>query len=267
MNFLLNYIKGIAIGAGAVLPGISSGVLLVVFGMYDKLINSILDFFSNWKKNLIFLFPIIFGCFIGIIVFGNILLYFYNLFPVQTQFCFIGLILGSLPLLFKQANNKKGFRLHYILYLFLCFFLTFILILIEKNFSPDINVYNSNNFSFIFLIFSGFLMSAGIIIPGVSSTVILMLLGIYQTYLGAISIINIHILFPMGIGIIIGSYIFMKIIKYLLDKYYSQTFYGIIGFVISSILVIFPGFKIDLTYFISLLLFFSCFLVSFCLKK
>ena len=97
-----NFFIGILLGVGAILPGISSGVLCVIFGMYDRLINSIFGLFKNFKKNFLFLFPIAFGGIIGVLLFGNILQALFDNFPTQTSFCFIGLILGSIPILVKS---------------------------------------------------------------------------------------------------------------------------------------------------------------------
>ena len=107
MNFLSDCLKGIAIGAGAILPGISSGVFCVIFGIYEKLLDSILNFFSDVKNNFKFLFPIFIGVVLGIVLFGNVLNYCLYKFPIQTKSIFIGLILGSIPALIKEVNNKE----------------------------------------------------------------------------------------------------------------------------------------------------------------
>lgn len=85
--------KGIAIGAGAILPGISSGVICVIFGVYEKLLNAVLNFFKNIKENSKLLFPIVLGCIVGIVIFGNIIKSLFLSYPIQTKFTFIGLIL------------------------------------------------------------------------------------------------------------------------------------------------------------------------------
>ena len=118
----------------------------------------------------------------------------------------------------------------------------------------------------IYYVLCGFLMSIGIVVPGVSSTVILMILGIYEIYLESISSLNLAILIPIGIGLIIGSLIWLKLIKFLLDKYNSQTFFAIIGFVFGSVLVMYPGFKVDLNGLSSILLFFLCIFISLYLE-
>ena len=259
MNFVFNCIKGIAIGAGAILPGISSGVLCVIFGIYEKLIDCALNFFKDFKNNLKFLFPILIGIAIGVILFGNILRYLFQNYLMQTCFCFIGIMFGGIPSLIKNANSKKGFRLSYLAYTIFTLIITLSLLYIEK--SLTITSYENNNF--LFLILSGFIMSIGVVVPGVSSTVLLMLLGIYDTYLLAISTVNLYVLFPMGLGLLIGGYIFLKLTKYLLENFYTQTYYGIIGFVLGSIPILYPGLSFNLDGFIAIL----CFIIGLYIPK
>lgn len=237
MNFFNIFFKGIFIGAGAILPGVSSGVLCVIFGIYENLINCFFNFFKNIKRNFQFLFPIASGTFVGIIIFGNILKYLFFAYPIQIKYIFIGLILGSLPSLLKESTSKDKFKPYYLLFTLFSLLLGIFLVLLEKNLSLTSS---TNTFSFLFLVFSGFLMSAGVIIPGVSSTLILMLLGIYEFYIDAISSLYLPFLIPLAIGLFIGSIIFMKITQFLLDKFYTETFFTIIGFTIGSIFVLYP---------------------------
>ena len=206
MNFILDFFKGILIGAGAILPGISSGVFCVIFGIYEKLVNSILNLFHDFKKNIIFLFPLALGGIVGVLLVGKLLNFLFRAYPMPTKFCFIGLILGSVPILFKKANGSKGFRLHYLTFLIFAFLLGVLSIRLEKILPQLFNIQLSNSY-FFYLISAGFLMSVGIVVPGVSSSVILMSLGVYTTYLNAVSSINFHILFPLGIGILTIFYL------------------------------------------------------------
>ena len=244
MNFLVNCVKGIAIGAGAILPGISSGVLCVIFGIYEKLLDSILNFFKDLKNNSKFLTPLIIGAGIGILLFSNILNYLLFKFPIQTKSVFIGLILGSIPSLIKEINTKTSFKSHYLIYSILAFIIGIASAILEKYVS---NSFSANNFSYIYLIFSGLIMSIGIIVPGVSSTIILMLMGVYSTYLSSVSYLYFPVLIPMGIGLIIGCLICMKTTKFLLDHFYAQTFYSIIGFTLGSTFVLLPNISFDLS--------------------
>ena len=125
-----------------------------------------------------------------------------------------------------------------------------ILVILEKHLPHSTN---NSEFSFIFLVFAGLMMSAGIIIPGVSNTLILMLLGVYDAYLASISCLYFPFLFPLGIGVVIGSIFFMKLTKHLLDNYYTQTFFSIIGFTIGSVFVLYPGFTFDINGIISII--------------
>ena len=104
---LLGFLKGIFIGAGAILPGISSGVICVVLGIYEKIINSILNFFTNTKVNLKFLLPIIIGVVIGIVLFGNVLKYLYVNYNTFAKICIAILVLTSIPSIIKKAEIKK----------------------------------------------------------------------------------------------------------------------------------------------------------------
>ena len=173
MNKLFDFFIGILLGAGAILPGISSGVICVILGMYDKLINSIFNLFKNFRKNFFYLLPIGLGGIIGVFLFGNILKMLFCTFPTQTSFCFIGLILGSIPLLVKKVNSEHTFRLRYILFTIISFILGSFLVFLEGKLNLSDNV---SNFSFLFLLISGFLMAIGLVFPGVSNTLILMCL-------------------------------------------------------------------------------------------
>lgn len=279
MKFLIDCLKGICIGSGAILPGISSGVLCVIFGIYDKLVDSVLGIFHNFKKNLLFLLPIVIGCFIGVILFGNLLDFLFTFYPLQTNYAFIGLILGSVPVLIKKVNNTKTFRLHYLVYTLIAFIIGLLTVILENHISNNIltsnsdllNVLSSNIApslsSILLLVISGFFMSIGIVVPGVSSTLILMCFGIYNVYLQAISNLNIGILIPLGIGVVIGGIVFLKLIKYLLDNYYLQTFYSIIGFTLGSILVLYSPITFDTTGFVSILLLIAGFYIAGMFEK
>ena len=266
MNFLINYLKGFLIGSGAILPGISSGVLCVILGIYEKLVNIILHFFKDFKKNLRLLFPLLLGGISGILLFSKILNSLFIAFPIPTKFCFIGLILGSLPILIRKANNKNGFRLHYLIFLLSAFFIGFLFIKLNT-FCPSFSAFDINTVSFIYLFLVGFFMSIGVVIPGISSSVILITFGIYNIYLEAIANINFSILIPLGLGLVCGGILFLNIIKYLLNKYYSPTFYAIIGFVIGSILILYSKISFNFEGFISIFLMILGFVVGLNLEK
>lgn len=173
MSRIFDFFIGILLGAGAILPGVSSGVICVILGMYDKLIDAIFNLFKNFKKNFLYLLPIGLGGIIGVFLFGNILKTLFSTFPAQTSFCFIGLILGSIPLLVKKVNSEHTFKLRYVLFTVISFILGCFLVFLEDKLHLSNNI---SNFSFLFLVMSGFLMAIGVVFPGVSNTLILMCL-------------------------------------------------------------------------------------------
>lgn len=260
---ITRFFTGILLGAGAILPGISSGVICVILGIYDKLINSITNIFKDFKTNFYYLLPFIIGGLIGVFLLGNILQTLLSIYPMQTQFCFIGLILGSIPSLIKEVNSNHTFKFKYLVFTLISFIIGFILVTIENKLS----LITSNHVSTSYLILSGLLMSIGVIVPGISNTLILMCLGVYPIYLSAIATLNFSILIPMGIGLIIGSIICIFIIKFLFNKFYMPTYYSIIGFTLGSILILYNPILFDLTSFISIILFFISFLFAHYLGK
>jgi len=218
------------------------------FGLYEKIIDSILHFFKDVKNNLKFILPIAIGVFIGVFIVGNLLKLAFDKFYMEVSFAVIGLILGSLKLIIKQAHTPKITFTH-IICLLLTFSFSLYLVALEN--SLNINTYiNSNSY----LILAGCLMSAGIVIPGVSKSVILMLLGLYQFYLSAIASLNISFLVPIGIGILIGGTLFLCLINFLFKFVKSYTYFGIIGFILGSIFVIYPGFSFDIRGLVSIIL-------------
>ena len=253
MNFLLNFAIGILIGFGAITPGISSGVFCVIFGIYEKLVNSIVNFFKDVKSNTLFLFPILLGAFVGIVLFCNAIKYFFTFYKIQSCFVFIGLILGTVPALFKQAFPNRYISVKKIIPMLIAFLIGILLIYFENtlNFNFIISSISSNIF---YLVFAGFIMSIGIVVPGISNTVLLMCLGVYSTYISAIASVNLYILLPIAVGVFIGSIIWLKLISYLFAKHHDSTFSVIIGFTLGSVFVLFPGFTLNFVGIISAIL-------------
>ena len=249
MNLIKQTIIGILLGAGYILPGISGGVFCVIFGIYEKLINSILHFFSDIKKNIKFLLPILIGAFIGVLLFSNFLNYLFYAYPIQTKSIFIGTILGGIPLILKQEKMKNSWSFINIVYLIITLLIGISTVYLEEK----MPVSSEGNYSYLYLIASGFVMSIGVVVPGVSSTIILMLFGTYSIYLNSVASLYFPVLIPIGIGLLFGCLFFMKVINYLLNHFYVKTFYAIIGFSLGSILVLIPNMTSIMDYIIGIL--------------
>lgn len=237
----MNIFKGILIGITNLIPGISAGtciILLKIFDTYNNLKDSKI-------KQIIFSTELIIGIFIGWIIFSKILDFLFSNYYIITIYFFIGLVLFSLPIFIKDKINHKKLNINQII-LGIIFM---IIILIIKNITnqttniPNLDIININVILDLFLIgiISGFIT----IIPGISGSMFLLILGkyyTYQTYLANLSFkttIIIPIIF-MILGLLFGSYISFKITNFLLNKYNLITINIIIGLIIGSIIILIP---------------------------
>lgn len=250
MEFYKSVIKGLLIGAGAIAPGVSGGALAVIMGVYEKMTYALSDLFKNFKKNFIYLFPLGVGGVLGIVLFSKVMEYLFAHFNVEIRYAFIGLIIGTFPSLLRTAN-KKGFRKSYLVLLAIAFGVTVFLSYLEGRTESAFMIGGNSFFHFIFY---GAVIGLGSIVPGISSSVMLIYLGAYEELLSAISSINVKLLIPTGIGFILSFLIIAKILSYLFDKAYGLTYYLILGFVIGSILPIFPGFSFEMPYLLGIVL-------------
>ena len=255
MNKLYTLFCGIIIGIGVILPGVSGSVIAIMLGIYDKIIYLINDNTKGIVYKMKQLFPILIGLIVGIMIFGNLLIFFIEKYEIQIKYLFIGLILASVPILKKQIDEKyeKGINYRYLIGTFIFSLLLFIL--------PNFEYFQyDNSNSFIKMLIAGFLYISGKIVPGISSSFFLMILGMYNYILGvmsnpfSITMYEFIKLIPFFIGIIIGLISLLKLINYLLLHHFIKTYSVIIGFVLGSIIAIYPGFKFEITYIISILI-------------
>lgn len=263
MNFLSNFLKGLFIGTGAIAPGVSGGALAVIFGIYENLTYAIANIFKNFKRKFFYLLPIGLGGIFGILIFSNIMGYLFQHYNVEVRYLFIGLMMGTFPSLFRTAN-KQGFETKYVIPFFITLSITIVFALLENS---TTSIDSEGDLDLLHLIIYGVIVGFGTIIPGVSSSIILMYIGAYELLLGAISSMNIPLLIPIGIGFVLCFLILAKGIAFLFKHLYGLTYYAILGFVLGSILPMFPGFDWQFTYFISFFLMGIGFCLSFFLSK
>ena len=231
-------LKGIIIGIGKIIPGVSGSMLAISLGVYEKLIESINNFFKSPKKNLVFLLKIAIGVIISIVFFSNIILSALNKYYLITMFFFIGLIIGGFDDITKNINKQDK-------YLAISPFIVIVLLGI-MNINNEI-IINNSILNFMYFILTGFIDALTAVIPGISGTATLMMLGSYTTLIKSFSSIfdlyyityNLKILIPFGIGFVIGIIITSKLIQYLFNNYKSKTYSLIFGFSIATILLMF----------------------------
>lgn len=242
---LILALKGAIIGVANIIPGVSGGTLAITLGIYEQIISTISHFFKNFKKNMQFLIPLVIGAGIAIVLLSKVINYSLEKYPFPTFLFFIGLILGGVPLLYKKIKKSKKSVSNISVFLVTFGIVILLAILQGENNVVDFNRAGIFLYPALFLV--GTIASATMIIPGVSGSFVLMLLGFYKPIINTISNLtsfrnigsNLLILIPFGLGILIGIVLVAKLIEFLLKKFEVKTYYGILGFVMASILTLF----------------------------
>lgn len=254
IKFFFGFLKGIFIGLANIIPGVSGGTIAVILGIFDDLIDTINNFFRDIKKNLGFITPIGFGILFSILFFSSILELCLKKYSLPTNIFFVGLVFGSIPVIYKKAI-KNGVKKNYFLYTLL----SILIVILASNFNNDSVTQINNNLSFIFLLkifFGGLLAAIAMIIPGISGSFVMVLLGIYPTVINSVSnisrcLLNLSdknllirtgaIIFSLGLGLFLGILLISRLISVLLEKFYSETYFCILGLIIGSIYGIFAS--------------------------
>ena len=219
---------------GKIIPGVSGSMLAISMGIYPRLLYCINNILKLKKNDYLFLIKLSIGILLSILCLSRLIIILINKFYLATIFLFIGLILGSIGNIKKNIKRKNN----YILLFCFIFITLFGLININNEINISIGYLNAIYFTFI-----GFVEAFTMVVPGISGTATLMMLGAYnkviEMYSNIININYIGITIPFFIGVIIGILITSKLINYLLKKYESQTYSAILGFSYSTILLMF----------------------------
>ena len=242
-------IKGFIMGIANIIPGVSGGTLALILGIYEEFIGAISHLFSNLKKNICFLIPIAIGMVLAILSLSHVIDYSYKHFPIPTCLFFVGLVLGGIPMLLNKVKGKKETKK---ISSYIIFLLTFALVIVmacsDLIFGEGLKVSfnNMNLISYILLFLVGIVAAATMVIPGVSGSLVLMLLGYYYPVIAVIKEFtkfknlgeNIIILGIFGIGILVGIVLISKLIEFLFKKYEVKTYFGVLGFIVASVIAI-----------------------------
>lgn len=271
MDFIRLIVIGVILGVANVIPGVSGGTLAVVFNIYDRLINvitlNVKKILSEWK----FILPLVVGMGLGIVLFSKAITFLFENYPVQINWFFIGIILGSIPMIAKRlmaaskASSSDARKIPVsaivcgVLALAVMAIMTYANVAesgapIQTELTPLLAV----------KLFIGLACATiAMIIPGISGSFLMLVVGVYSTVIAAISDFNIPLLIPAVIGGVVGLLGGAKLVRFLMEKVPAQTYGAIMGLVLGSILVIFPGFGGFATLATSLLAAAVGFVVSF----
>ncbi len=232
-RFIIKVLQGALIGLGAVLPGISGGVLCVVFGIYKTIMEFLADPFRKLKTHLPLLIPIGIGGVIGFLGVANLLSFLLEKYPAPSVCVFIGLISGMLPSLFREAGEQGRSKASYVSMVIAMIFVFALLIGLQL-FSVQITP------NFVWYIFCGFCLALSVIAPGMSFSTLLMPLGLYEPFVAGIGHLDFAILIPGGIGGLATVILFAKAVDSLFKHHHSVAFHAIIGIVIAATVMIIP---------------------------
>ncbi|MBO5336077.1 MAG: DUF368 domain-containing protein [Lachnospiraceae bacterium] len=232
-NFVLRVFQGALVGLGAVLPGISGGVLCVVFGIYTIIMEFLADPFRKLKTHFPKLLPIGIGGVIGFIGVAKLLGFFLERYENPSVCLFIGLIAGMLPSLFREAGEQGRSKKSYVamvIAMVLVFAMLISLKVLEVEITPNFGWY----------IFCGVCLALSVIAPGMSFSTTLMPLGLYEPFVAGIGDFDFAVLVPGGIGALATVILFAKAVDMLFKKHYSVAFHAIVGVVIAATIMIIP---------------------------
>lgn len=247
MDFVKDVLRGILIGVANVIPGVSGGTIALSMGIYERILDAINHLKSDFKGSIKTLLPYIIGIIIGVLGLAFIIEFLLERYPAPTIFAFIGLIIGGLPPL---GNRIKGYQVkvtHMISFLLMLLVVVVPTALGSGIFGAE-KTLDGGIISMLIMLGLGVIAASSMVIPGVSGSMMLMILGYYTAVLGSVnqtvkSLIgfdfetllgNLQLLIPFGIGVIIGIFLMAKIIDKLLKRYPLATVWGIIGLVLAS---------------------------------
>ena len=254
-----SFLKGCVIGIANIIPGVSGGTMMVAMGIYDKLIHCITHLFSEFKKNVLFLLPIVIGMGVAIVASSFALESLFANFPVQTNLLFVGLILGGLPAVWKHVKGNSIKFGHLIAFL-LFFALVAGLAVFGGGNGKDADLaFNIINVLKLFGV--GIVASATMIIPGVSGSMMLKLMGYYEPIVTTTIpnlirslvafdmdgiLVGVGVLAPFGIGIVAGVFAIAKLVEIIFEKFPLYAYWAIIGLIVASPVAILVGMGLEL---------------------
>jgi putative membrane protein len=232
VKYFVYIIKGVVIGIATLVPGVSGGTMAIILGVYDDIIHSISSFFKDMKKNIIFLGTVGIGGVIGLFAFSGLMELALEHFRFPMVYLFIGVIIGGIPVLYKKASAQGIKALDWIF-----FVIGLAIILVMSLYDGTIvNLANSTGvLQFIFLFFAGIVIAVALILPGLSTSFMLLAIGLYEITLSAISTRNLGYLIPLGLGTVTGILGTTRLLENCMKKKPKQTYLLILGFVIGSI--------------------------------
>lgn len=260
-EWLFRLVKGVLIGIGFIVPGLSGGVLAVIFGIYEPLMRFLGNLKEKFIRNVLFFIPVGIGGVIGVVAFSAVVDYAFTNFAAPFIWLFIGFISGTFPSLIKTSGKKGRKPFHWVMLVVIAGG-TFLLMRWMESIQ---NVSIAPSFGSWLL--SGALIGLGVVVPGMSPSNFLIYLGLYQPMAAGIKTLNLGVVIPLFLGLVVCVLLFAKLVSWLFDRAYTTMYHLILGIVIGSTLAIIPSGVSGWTIAICVLLFLVGAACSYALAK
>ena len=235
LSWLINFLKGMLIGSGAILPGVSGGALAAIFGLYEPIIRFLADMRDNFWSNVKFLMPVGIGAVFGIFVLATPIDYGLQYYPAHVLWGFIGAILGTFPSLYREAGKEGRETKHLVISVVTAIAFFALLVWANNNLNVDVP---ENTLSWLF---AGGIFASGLIVPGLSPSNFLIYFNLYQPLTEGIRTLDFSVIIPVGIGAVAVVLLFARIVRNIMDRAYATVFHFILGVVLASTAIIVPS--------------------------
>lgn len=260
-DWLLRLLKGVLIGIGAIVPGLSGGVLAVVFGIYEPLMRFLGNLRDKFIKNTLFFIPVGVGLVLGVIAFSAVVDFAFTHYAAQFTWLFVGFISGTFPSLIKTSGKQGRKAAHWVVLAVIAvatlFFMQWMKTINNVALEPN----------FVNWLLSGALVGLGLVVPGMSPSNFLIYLGLYQPMASGIRHLDFGVIIPLALGLIICVLAFAKLVSWLFKVSYTIMYHVILGIVVGSTLAIAPFNISGWTILVCALLFFLGAAGSYALAK
>ena len=235
---LITALKGLVVGGTMLVPGASGGSMAMILGVYDRLVSSVSSFQKHKRASFVFLALFAVGGLLGMLLFAKPLLKLIELYPMPMRYFFLGALAGGIPLIFREAGVRR-FSWRQPLYILIGIAVVALIGLVPVGrFQSEME---AGVLSFLLLAVAGFIAAVALVLPGISVSYLLLLMGLYDETMRAISKLYLPFLIPLGLGLLSGIVPTTKVLERAMEDHPQPTYLIMLGFMLGSMAELFPG--------------------------